>query len=125
MYLIDFGWAINSINPTEKLFLTGLGNGYYTSNNYSDFQAVANILTKHFNESQLSIPISNILFSINEKEYKCEELIDYKLNKIKKRLNSISIIDCFYSLKEYYHTFLQNYPRIYNLRIHLHRKFQL
>lgn len=125
VYLIDFGWAINSINPLEELSLVGLGNGYYMSNNYSDFQAVANILTKHLNESQLSIPISNILFSINEEEYKCEELINYKLNKIKKRLNSISFIDRFYSIKEHYHTFLQNHSIIYNLRIHLYRKFKL
>ena len=125
MYLIDFGWAINSINPAEELLLTGLGNGYYISNYYSDFQAVANILKKHFNESQLTIPISNILISINQKEYNCEEFIDYKLNKIRKRLNSISIIDRFYSLKEYYHTFLQNHPTIYNVRIHFYRMFHL
>ena len=125
VYLIDFGWAINSINPAEELLLTGLGNGYYISNYYSDFQAVANILKKHFNESQLTIPISNILISINQKEYNCEEFIDYKLNKIRKRLNSISIIDRFYSLKEYYHTFLQNHPTIYNVRIHFYRMFHL
>lgn len=124
VYVLDFGWASKLPLKNEGPILKGLGNGYYSSENRSDFYAAGKILERHFGQTRMVLRVANALQNICISDYDDLSHLRNKISIVRKNLWLCSPRDIRNELCYQYYSLLNNHPHILGIRLRFSNLFK-